>query len=75
VNEVKGAILGMDAALMDYDELCAQQGLDGDDMILARKHTLERFKEAGVSPPSWAGIMPGMPGTPAEETITDPKVT
>jgi lambda family phage portal protein len=70
VNEVKGAILGMDAALMDYDELCAQQGVDGDDMILARKHTIARFEEAGVPLPSWATIQPA---DNAQKTITDPE--
>lgn len=70
VNEVKGAILGMDSALMSYDDLCAEQGIDGDDMIAERKHTIDRFKEAGVPLPTWAGIMPG---TEAEKTITDPE--
>lgn len=56
VNEVKGAILGMDAAVMDYDEICAEQGVDGDDMIAARKNTIKRFKDAGLDPPSWAMV-------------------
>ena len=71
VNEVKGAILGMDAALMDYDEICAEQGIDGDDMILARKNTIRRFKEAGLEPPSWAGM--GLNEVPAQQTIKDPE--
>ena len=71
VNEVKGAILGMDSALMDYDELCAEQGIDGDDMIQARKHTIERFKEAGLQPPSWAGM--GLNEVPANQTIKGPE--
>lgn len=70
VAEVKGAILGMDSALMDYDEICAEQGLDGDDMILARKHTIQRFKDAGLEPPTWATVAPGQ--QPAERTIQDP---
>ncbi len=77
VNEVKGAILGMDSALMDYDELCAEQGIDGDDMIAARAQTLKRFKDAGVPLPSWAGIMPNGEAqksqTGATETIKDPE--
>jgi lambda family phage portal protein len=72
VNEVKGAILGMDSALMDYDELCAEQGVDGDDMILARKHTIKRFEDAGVPLPSWATIAPG---DSASKSITDPEAT
>ena len=70
VDEVKGAVLGMDAALMDYDELCAEQGFDGDDMIIARKHTIRRFEEAGIPLPTWSGMNPM--GEPAEKTITDP---
>jgi lambda family phage portal protein len=74
VNEVKGAILGMDSALMDYDELCAEQGIDGDDMIEMRAQTIKRFKAAGVPLPSWAGIMPnGEAQKTATETITDPE--
>jgi lambda family phage portal protein len=72
VNEVKGAILGMDAALMDYDELCAEQGIDGDDMILSRKNAIRRFKEAGLEPPSWAGL--GLNQESAQKTIQDPEV-
>lgn len=77
VNEVKGAILGMDSALMDYDELCAEQGIDGDDMILARAQTLQRFKDAGLVPPTWAGIAPGEASSrpPASQSITDPEAT
>lgn len=70
VNEVKGAILGMDSALMDYDDICAEQGIDGDDMIEARAQTIKRFKDAGLAPPSWASIAPGQP---AERQITDPE--
>ncbi|WP_233420137.1 phage portal protein, partial [Sphingomonas paucimobilis] len=77
VNEVKGAILGMDSALMSYDDLCAEQGIDGDDMIAERAQTIKRFKEAGVPLPTWAGIMPGGDtagsGTPAGQTIQDPE--
>lgn len=81
VNEVKGAILGMDSALMDYDELCAEQGIDGDDMIAQRAQTLRRFKEAGLQPPSWGGLglgdgkATGQPGQPAQSTIKDPEAT
>jgi lambda family phage portal protein len=73
VNEIKGAILGMDSALMDFDEICAEQGIDGDDMIIARKHTLERFKEAGLEPPSWAQVNQGGEAQPANRTIQDPE--
>lgn len=72
VAEVKGAILGMDSALMDYDEICAEQGVDGDDMIEARKHTIKRFKDAGLEPPSWAAM--GLQDVPAGQQITDPEV-
>lgn len=80
VNEVKGAILGMDSALMDYDELCAEQGIDGDDMIAQRAQTLKRFKDAGLQPPSWAGLglgdtKGGQGAVPAQKTITDPEPT
>ncbi len=72
VDEVKGAVLGLDAALMDYDELCAEQGFDGDDMITARKHFIRRFEEAGIPLPTWSGMNPQ--GEPASKTITDPEV-
>lgn len=72
VDEVKGAVLGMDAALMDYEELCAEQGLDADEMITARKHTIRRFEEAGIPLPTWSGMNPQ--GEPASKTITDPEV-
>lgn len=71
VAEVKGAILGMDSALMDYDELCAEQGFDGDDMIAARKNTIRRFQEAGIPLPTWSGLVP----EPAEKTVADPTAT
>jgi lambda family phage portal protein len=71
VDEVKGAVLGMDAALMDYDQLCAEQGLDADDMIAARKHTIRRFKDAGIPVPTWSGMNPM--GEPASKTIADPE--
>lgn len=70
VNEVKGAILGMDSALMDYDELCAEQGIDGDDMIEMRAQTIKRFKEAGVPLPTWSGV--GLVKEDAQSTIKDP---
>lgn len=72
VAEVKGAILGMDSALMDYDEICAEQGVDGDDMIQARKQTIARFREAGLEPPSWAAM--GLNDVPAQQTVQDPEV-
>lgn len=71
VNEVKGAILGMDAAVMDFDEICAEQGVDGDDMIAARKNVIRRFEEAGLTPPTWSGM--GLGGVPASQTIVDPE--
>lgn len=71
VAEVKGAVLGMDAALMDYDELCAEQGLDGDDMIASRKNVIRRFEEAGLTPPAWANIMPA--GEPLRDPAADPQ--
>ncbi|MDH4745833.1 phage portal protein [Sphingomonas sp. CBMAI 2297] len=73
VDEVKGAVLGMDAALMDYEELCAEQGLDAADMIAARKHTIRRFEEAGIPLPTWSGMNPQ--GEPANRTIKDPEAT
>ena len=72
IDEVKGAVLGMDAALMDYDQLCAEQGLDADDMIASRKHMIRRFQEAGIPVPTWAGMNPQ--GEPASRTIVDPEV-
>lgn len=71
VNETKGAVLGMDACLMDYDELCAEQGFDGDDMIAARANVIRRFKAAGVPLPNWSNMNPM--GEPASRTITDPE--
>ncbi len=71
VAEVKGAILGMDSALMDYDEICAEQGVDGDDMIAGRAQTIKRFRDAGLEPPSWAGM--GLNDVPANQTIKDPE--
>jgi lambda family phage portal protein len=71
VDEVKGAVLGMDAALMDYEELCAEQGLDADDMIAARQRTIQRFKDAGIPLPTWSGMNPQ--GEPANRTIADPE--
>lgn len=62
---------------MSYDDLCAEQGIDGDDMIAERAQTIKRFEEAGVPLPTWAGIMPGGDaagsGTPASQTIQDPE--
>lgn len=69
VDEIKGAILGMDSALMDYDQICAEQGLDPDDMITARQHTIKRFKDAGIPLPTWSGMNPQ--GVPASQTISD----
>lgn len=71
VDEVKGAVLGMDAALMDYEQLCAEQGIDADDMIAARKATIRRFAEAGIPLPTWSGMNPQ--GEPANKTIQDPE--
>lgn len=71
VDEVKGAVLGMDAALMDYEELCAEQGMDAADMIAARQHTIRRFQEAGIPLPTWSGMNPQ--GEPASKTIADPE--
>lgn len=73
VNEVKGAVLGMDAVLMDYDEICAEQGFDGDDMISARANIMRRFKDAGVPLPNWSNMNPM--GEPAQRTIADPEAT
>ena len=71
VDEVKGAVLGMDACLMDFDEICAEQGMDADEMIAARKHAIRRFQEAGIPVPTWSGMNPM--GEPASKTIIDPE--
>lgn len=71
VDEVKGAVLGMDAALMNWDELCMEQGWDPDEMIAARKHVIRRFEDAGIPLPTWSGMNPQ--GEPASTTIKDPE--
>ncbi len=71
IDEVKGAVLGMDACLMDFDELCAEQGMDADEMIASRKHAIRRFEEAGIPVPTWSGMNPM--GEPASKTIVDPE--
>lgn len=71
VDEVKGAVLGMDACLMDFDELCAEQGMDADEMIASRKHVIRRFEDAGIPLPTWSGMNPM--GEPASKTIIDPE--
>lgn len=75
VDEVKGAVLGMDAALMSYDQVCAEQGEDPDEMVEARAHDIQRFKDAGIPPPTWASMNPmGEPASaPAQRSIRDPE--
>jgi len=71
VNEVKGAVLGMDAAVTSFDRVCIEQGEDPDEMVEARVHDIKRFTDAGIPVPTWAGLNPN--GEPAQKTIDDPK--
>ena len=71
VNEIKGAVLGMDACLLSFDAVCAEQGTDPDEMIEARAHDLKRFADAGIPAPTWSGLNPM--GEPANRTVTNPE--
>ena len=71
MNEIKGAVLGMDACLLSFDAVCAEQGTDPDEMIEARAHDLKRFADAGIPAPTWSGLNPM--GEPANRTVTNPE--
>lgn len=70
--ELEGAILGMSAGLMDFDQICAEQGVEADDMIAARAKLKERFIAAGAELPAW--LLPPQPAKP-DAPIAQPDVT
>ena len=72
--ELEGAILGMSAGLMDFDQICAEQGVEADDMIAARAKVKERFLAAGAELPEW--LLPPQPKkTDPPGQVTQPEVT
>jgi lambda family phage portal protein len=73
--EIEGAVLGMSAGLMDFDEICAEQGVEADDMITARAHLVERFNKAGAPLPSYLLPATKAPGEGQAGQIDQPKVT
>lgn len=68
VDEAAAAILRMDGILSDLDSEAAEQGMDGDELLDARAHDLERIKARGLPLPSWAQI-----AVPAREAARKPE--
>jgi lambda family phage portal protein len=73
--EIEGAVLGLSAGLMDFDEICAEQGVEADDMIAARAKLKERFLAAGAELPSY--LLPPVAPKASDQAgaIEQPKVT
>jgi len=56
MKERQGAVLGIDAAFSTLQNECAQQGLDWEENIDQRAIEVARFKERGLTLPTWAGV-------------------
>lgn len=72
-KELKGLTIGLDAMLLDYDEVCAEFGVDGDEMISRFAELRRRFEKAGAPIPNWLLSAEEREESPREPAQTDAK--
>jgi lambda family phage portal protein len=63
VSEKQGAVLGMEAGLSTLEmEAAENAGLDWEEIIDQRAIEIQRFKDRGMTPPSWSDVRDAKPG-------------
>ncbi|HET6606736.1 MAG TPA: phage portal protein [Rhodopila sp.] len=73
VAEKQGAIIGMEAGLSTLEmEVAENAGLDWEEVVDQRAIELARFKERGLTPPSWADVKDAKPGIDPGDKPTAP---
>lgn len=73
VAEKQGAILGMEAGLSTLEmEAAENAGLDWEEVIDQRAIEIKRFKDRGISPPTWADVRDAKPGIDPGDKPTAP---
>ncbi|MGZ3272385.1 MAG: phage portal protein [Caulobacteraceae bacterium] len=73
VKEKAGAILGMDAGLSTLKHEAAEQGRDWEEDIDQRALEIAKFKEKGITPPSWANAEAAMTAAAAADPPPEPQ--
>ena len=56
VDEAQGSVLSMEAGLTTLEDEAAERGKDWEEVVDQRAVELKRFKERGLTPPSWADV-------------------
>ena len=56
VVEKQGAVLGMDAGLSTLQHETQEQDLDYEEVLEQRAREIQKFKDLGMIPPTWAGM-------------------
>lgn len=57
VDERVGAVVGMDAGFQTLEDVCAEQGLDMEEVLEQRAYEIKKFDELGIPRPEWAGAV------------------
>ena len=55
VDERTGAVIGMDAGFQTLEDVCAEQGLDYEEVLEQRAHEIKMFDDLGIPRPEWSG--------------------
>jgi capsid protein len=55
VDEPMGAIIAMDGGFQTLQDICADQGLDYEEVLEQRKYEIAMFDDMGIPRPEWAG--------------------
>lgn len=55
VDERTGAVIGMDAGFQTLEAVCAEQGLDYEEVLEQRAHEIKLFDDLGIPRPEWSG--------------------
>jgi lambda family phage portal protein len=57
VDEKTSQVIGMDAGFQTLEDVCAEQGLDYEEVLQQRAHEIKMFDDLGIPKPEWAGQM------------------
>lgn len=71
-KEAKGQALLYELGSTDLQTICAEQGRDWEEVAEQRLVELQRFKELGLPPPSWARMEGAFPSQPPQREPASP---
>lgn len=57
VDERVGAVIGMDAGFQTLEDVCAEQGLDMEEVLEQRAYEIKKFDELKIPRPEWTGAV------------------